>query len=154
MASELQPEGQIVWERLSNNGKHLALYLAVAGLLSVDADYLQAMAANPKNPFDLDIGLQELTDMSVLRVVTFIEEKREELAAMIPPTDIFTKPISELTAEQLQARIVGRLTEDEREYLYIKHMIDQYEQDPEMYRQWEEPRFKLQDDFCRFLIEA
>lgn len=152
------PERPIdTWNKLSKDGQSLAIYLAVCCGLTQGREYLEAMASDPKEGFNLDQGMQELTGSGILQRVSLIQEKREKLASMSKPDDIVLIPITEVPRERLSEALSRQLTEEDRKYLKLKREIEEYERDhdkqPERYKRWDEPRYRLSPDFQNFVTE-
>lgn len=101
---------------------------------SGNREYLEAMAGD----FDLEKAMGELGDRGVLEQVTFAQELDETMEKLKPDRDLL----------DINASL---LSDDEREYLRAKDNRDRYHNDPERYKKWEEPRWRLKDDFKGFV---
>jgi hypothetical protein len=154
MSERRPPQPQETWNKLSSDGKHLSIYLAIGGQWSQDREFLEAMAKGSEPPFNVNVGLQDLNINGVLRTLTLIQEKREVFAAMPKPDPLILTPLSEVPLERLSERL-RMLNPHEQEYMRIKHDIEEYEtkkdENPERYKEWEKPRYKLTPEFQQFI---
>lgn len=146
-----------IWDKATDDARRLAISLSVSGGLSQAGDYLEFRAHDKDLGFDLEKAKQELSVFGVLQQISLIQEKRERLLQMKKPPQILLTPITELRGEQLRERfnLDAQITDEVREYLRLSREVKEYEQNrekqPERYRSWEEPRYRLRPDFQAFI---
>jgi len=151
-AEQLTPKD--IWSKLPEDGQKLAISLATGRGLSQGKWFIDAMSQDDSIGFDAEKGMKALSDVGALEEVTLIQERREQLSRMKKPREIMLVPITEVPPERLKERL-GDLTDDERSYLRLAHDIEEYEQNrdkqPERYKGWEEPRYRLSSKFQSFI---
>lgn len=143
-----------VWSRLSQDAQGLSVFLATGGGLSQGRDFLEAMSQDPEMGFNLDKAMKELSGSGLMEQVTLIQERRERLASMPKPREIMLTPLDKVPADRLKERL-SDLTDSEREYMRLAHEIEEYEanreKQPERYKGWEQPRFRLSSAFQGYI---
>lgn len=156
MTETEQPIPKDIWANLSEDGQKCAIALATGGGLTQGKWFIDAMSQDDSIGFDQERGLSGLRDTGVLEEITLIQEKKEQLDKMEKPREIMLIPVTEVPAEKLKERL-SDLTDAERSYLRLQGEIAEYGQNkgkqPERYKGWEEPRFRLTSRFQSFIEE-
>ncbi len=67
-----------IWDKVSDDAKKLAISLFHSQGFSQARDYIEDMAQDKDGGFDLEQGMQGLSDFGVLQEITLIEEKKKD----------------------------------------------------------------------------
>lgn len=129
------------------------------GDASVDGEDLKLLAADDiEGPDGVENAMNELKARGVLLATSLIQEKRDKLAAMPPPRQIFLEPASGRTPEKNRELGGAKTTEVEQSYFRLRHEIARYDsqhnEHPERFEGWDTPRYRLKDGFLRYIEET
>jgi len=141
---ELTPSD--IWQQLPEDTRRLAYVLATGGGLSQSLEFIETMSQDKEVGFKLETAMEKLAAVGALEEITFIQEARELLEEMPKPREGVIGSVEERIQADLQ------LTDKEREYLWLHFQIEDYDEDPEQHKLWDETRYRLKPEFLQIIL--